>query len=591
MKRFGLLFLFIHLFVNIEGKSDIIIDNQNSFDALQEQIVDLIIKGESNISVVLRPGEYYFKENHVNLSNINSPNLKISIRGEGSVLIPDGITYCNNSIYSGGVSIYSSWMNETNDVSIWGPIRQSDGLVEVLDFNKKLCRLKSSQDLKDNGEQSGYILITQWYKSNVYKIDKIEKGDIYFIATDLSYSSLNKKVYSINDDYNYLKKNPRYRLCNVENLDNIIRIEKGKILLPKGIDKVHEGRVSTFLCLENSSIFQLEIDYLVFYGSTYNYPNSFITFKSVQSTNISINNCSFFGMHNNVISIVNTNNVSVSNNKFKDIYLTGIQSDNRSCNIKVINNSFFNAGLGLRNTFCVFCTGDNYLISGNKLENYGYGGIRVGLWYLSPQYNKSNGIVEKNTLLFPDSYINIISKDGLMDGGAIYISSNNEKAIVRNNYIQGYAGAGGNRGIFCDDGASGFEIYGNVVINIAHNDLCIASRREPSVEKKKDSQSNISKSNVNNLIRDNLIDGGIMFKGHESFFNGCLKGTNYILLNINDKKPNNAIENIWVVHNDVVILKKGFSKNRFIISKSDYRRLAKSKEWNYLKHFVSIAGE
>lgn len=588
MRQF-LLIIFLLIGTTIaEGRTTLVVHDQPSFDLLPQKITETIRIGEMYIDICFLPGKYFFKNKHLSFIGIQHADLTIRIKGNKAILIPEGKNYSNGDDKKGALSIYHGWMNEKNDISIWSPIIQADNLVEIVDLDNKLCRLKSSLSLKDSEEGTQSILLTQWYKSSTYSVKKIKNNYIYFNAPDLSYSAYKKTEYSINDDFNYFSKYPRYKLCNVDESANAqsIVVNNGKIVLPQGISEVHECNVSTFLYVENCSISSFKMDGFEFWGSSYGYPEAFITFKKTQAPNIEISNCSFYGMHNNVVSILNSDNVTVTNNYFKDLYHSGIQSDNGSANTRVINNSFEDAGLGLSNTFCIFCSGKNYYIYGNKLTDYGYGGIRVGLWYLNKQYGKSNGVVENNTLLFSEDYMNAIYKNGLMDGGAIYISTINDKAIIRHNYIDGYRGAGGNRGIFCDDGAMGCEIYGNVILNIGKNDYCIASRREPAVEKKNDPRSSVLKSNVNNVIRDNLIDGKILFKGHESINNGCVKGANYVVLADGADAPVNQIENIPSLEDDIIINNAVGSDKLIRVPRDNFRIMRKSKEWRFLQNYV-----
>lgn len=573
-----------------EGKTVISITNQQAFDLLPKKIEELVSQGENKIVISLSAGNYIFKDKHIRLTNIDNPRLSILIKGNNTILIPEGKTYIDGDLFEGVFSIYHGWMNGKNDISIWSSMIQSNQLVEIVDFEKKLCRLKSPIPLKDAEREAQYILLTQWYKSNTYCVTKIKDNYIYFIASDLSNSSYKKTEYSINDDFNYLSKYPRYKLCNVADSDNAqsILIKNGEFVLPFGISEVHECIASTFLYLENCNLGFFKMEGLDFWGSSYGYTDAFITFKETKAPNIEIHKCSFYGMHNNVISLLNTNNVIIAKNTFYDIYFTGIYSDNKCQNTRIINNSFFNAGLGLSNTFCILCCGLDYYIEGNKMENYGYGGIRVGIWYLTPQYNRPSGTVENNTLVFTNTYLKRISTDGLMDGGAIYISTINDKAIVRYNYINGFSGAGGNRGIFCDDGALGYEIYGNVILNISRNDYCIASRREPAVEKRNDSRSELLRSNINNTIRDNILDGKIMFRGHEDTDNGCEKGANYVVLTAGKEPPVNQIDYIHQLKSDVIIKNIIIKDNTIMVPRTNYRAMKKSKEWHILRQYLKL---
>ena len=587
MHKLCLIIAMTLLCIYTEGKSVVSVTDQQSFDLLPQKVEELISRGENKIVICLSAGNYVFKDNHINLTGIDNSRLSIIIKGNNAILIPEGKTYSDGEKYEGVLSIYHGWMYGKKDLPIWSNIEQSEGLVEILDYENKLCRIKTPNTIIDSKGDNKHIQITQWYKSKAYNITELKDGYIYFTAPDLANSSYKRSEYNINDDYNYREKYPRYRLCNVnDNNEDVLTSINGKIKLPIGITEARDCKASRFLFLENCKIKQFEMKDLEFWGCSYGYPDSFISIKDTKSCGITIRGCSFYGMHNNVISLVNCGNVTIENNYFQDIYHTGIQSDNRSNNTRVVNNVFFNAGLGLSNSFCVICAGKDYYVSGNVLHNYGYGGIRVGLWYRTPLYNKPCGIVEKNRLLFDKDYMSWISVNGLMDGGAIYISTINDKAIVRYNYIDGFGGAGGNRGVFCDDGALGFEIYGNVIRNIMLNDYCIASRREPSVEKRVDPKSELERSNINNTIRDNILDGKILFKGHESFNNGCQKGANYIMLTQGEEQPQNVIANVDLMSEDKMIDVIAFNGSNYIVLKPDHKKIRRSECWKYLKQYV-----
>lgn len=96
-----------------------------------------------------------------------------------------------------------------------------------------------------------------------------------------------------------------------------------------------------------------------------------------------------------------------------------------------------------------------------------------------------------------------------MDSGAIYIFTQNDGAVIRNNYIHDYVGMKDNRGIFCDDGAYGFTITGNVIRNVP-NSYSIDSRLCLNVETQ--AGSVVKKVNYNNIIRNNRVDGPVRFE-------------------------------------------------------------------------------
>lgn len=532
-------------------RTTIVVNNQTEFDGLQEKLTNTIKTGKRNIYVTLLPGTYVTKEKHVALNGITAADTKIHIKGEDAILIPEGSEYHDGDAYQGTFSTDNSWMSGTEDMETWSYIQYADGLVEVLDTIKKLCQIKCKDTFPKNTDfGNAYILIPHWYQSSVYKIDKIDRQYIYFTADDLKKSSYGG--YNVNDDYNYSKKEIRYKLCNVEIGEDYLHLSHGKVHLPNGITSVWEGKTHNFLTIQNCKFSSVDINGICFLGKAFDESKSAIEIKNSSCKELRIHKCSFYGMRGNVISVTASPNVRIDNNRFEDCYHYGIKSNNESANTVVEKNSFKSMGKRMNNTPCVRCQGTNYRVSDNVFLNFGYGGISTGVWYKSKMKQPCVGVIENNDLSFDQDYLDHIDNYGIMDGGAIYIATKNAGSIVRNNYIHGISGMKSNRGIFCDDGASNIEIYGNVITGIA-NSRCIDSRRATFVERSSSSESGVERANVNIIIRDNVVDGSIRFEAHEDSDNGCVKGTNYILPAQDGKVPQMTIDHVAIQEDDIIL--------------------------------------
>lgn len=527
--RFVILFSCCLFVVTIASacRTTIIVNNQAEFDQLQEKLINTIEAGKRSIYVTLAPGTYIAKEKHIFLKDLNADDTKIHIKGNKIFFIPFGREYHDGDAYQGNFSIDNSWMSGLKDIETWSYFRYADGLVEVLDTVENYCRITCNEAFVDNTDYSNaFILIPRWYQSSVYKINKIDGRYIYFIADDLKKSSYGG--YNINDDYNYGKKDIRYKICNVATNADCISVVDGEVHLPNGVTAVWEGIIHNFLTIKNCKFSSVEISGIQFIGNAYSKSNPAIYFKDSECKSVRIHRCGFYGMRGNVISITASPNVSIDNNQFEDCYYNGIKSNNESANTVVEKNSFKLMGKRMTNTPCVRCQGTNYRVSDNVFLNFGYGGISTGVWYKSKMKQPCSGVIENNDLSFNQDYMDHIDNYGIMDGGAIYVATKNAGSIIRNNHIHSISGMKSNRGIFCDDGASNIEIYGNVITGIA-NSRCIDSRRATFVERSSSSESGVDRANVNIIIRDNVVDGSIRFEAHEDPDNGCVKGINYIL--------------------------------------------------------------
>lgn len=577
--RFVFLFVCCLFVVTIVSacRTTIVVNNQTEFDGLQEKLTSSIKAGKKDVYVKLLPGTYVAKEKHIMLKNITAMDIKIQIKGKGAILIPSGSEYHDGDMYQGTFSVDNSWMSGTIDVETWSYIQYADGQVEILDATEKACRIKSKNLFPTNMDYSNaYIMIPHWFRSSVYKIDKIDQQYIYFVADDLKESSYGG--YNVNDDFNYGKKNIRYKLCNVETRDDYLRVIDGRVHLPKNINTVWEGTTHQFLTIQDSKLASVEIAGIQIHGNAFAESNPAIYIKNSECKEIRIHHCGFYGMRGNVISVTASPNVIIDNNKFEGCYYYGIKSNNESTNTIVEKNHFASMGKRMSNTPCVRCQGTNFVVSDNTFVNFGYCGISTGIWYKSDKKQPCFGLIEKNNLCFDHDYLSHIDNYGIMDGGAIYIATKNDGSKVRYNYIHGFSGMKSNRGVFCDDGAYNIEIYGNVITSIV-NSRCIDSRRMAKVESSKTPESDVDRANVNIVIRDNIVDGGIRFEGNEEPNNGCVMGTNYFLRMENAELPKNIIDNVSVEGENTTLNYTGEKRGRVGLASESIRQLKKTSVW------------
>ena len=554
------------------------IRTQSQFDNLNTIIHDAVADGVTDVEVVFLKGTYYFKDNHLVLGDIKNPAFKLRLKGDGVVVVPEGRTVETDKVmdeYDYNSSVVS--LSRGGIVNTWSETEYADADVEVLDVERKNCRLKYSGSvlLKESDCKSVYIMITAWCRAYYYKVQKIEKGYVYFVADNLA-EGINwvkdRNGYNVNNDYIYAKTFPRYRLCNTE---------------PLNIGRVHICEAQTFINDVGGSLKSLSISGFTFLGNKNvgnadNPQNSLLFFDNVVSKGVIIRRCKFIGHNTKILSIRKTNDLTFDDNYVAHNFRWGIYSYNSSNRTTVTNNDFEYNGESMSYDRCVTCCGSDYYIANNKFTNYGYCGISVGMWYGGVMENKPKGIVENNVLVYTDDWMRNVWKHTIMDSGAIYLWTKNKGTIVRYNVIKNYGGAKDNRGIFCDDGAFNIELYGNVITGVT-NSYCIDSRRVASVE----SQSiDIDRSNVNIVIRDNLVDGRIRFEGNEEDNNACVLGNNYYL-QVKETKPIvNTVKNVDVSGDNILLDQMGEKNDRVVVTRRSYNNLRKSPEWKLLKKQV-----
>ena len=178
------------------------------------------------------------------------------------------------------------------------------------------------------------------------------------------------------------------------------------------------------------------------------------------------------------------------------------------------------------NSFCTTGSGTDFYVAYNTFLDFGYSAIGLGYGYLNEHKHEITALAEHNQLTYSTAWAAHPDQHCLMDSGAIYVSTQNDNTIIRDNQILSYNGMKGNRGIFCDDGAFNLEIYGNRIIGI-DNDYSINSWRCKRIEQ--DPQSQVQRTNFNIRIYDNVVNAPILFDPREDTDNGCYIGSNRFL--------------------------------------------------------------
>ena len=507
------------------------VNTQSEFNALPENIRLAVSNGATDIQVELAPTKFQFKDNFLNWKDLQWPDVAITIHGDNTTIAAGGAALRNGQDYTRKFNHGNGYTAaDSTDIPLWGDLHEADGLVDILNTDTKLCRLPYA-DIADQDEAdcaNTYINVTQWYKSSVYKVQRIERGNIYFTAADLSYND-SRHAYNVNLDNAYSAVHrddgglmPRFRLCN-STLDSgqLVCIRNGKISLPQGVEQVQECTATRLITITNSRLRSLTLSGINFCGNRDN-GLYLISMKNVKAADsIAINGCHFSAIRSGVIQAESCSNLRVAQCTFRSCYRNGVFAY-QSADTRVTHCTFDNMGLACINTHSIRCSGQDYYIAYNEFRNFGYNGIALGTWWQAEKTMPETGVVEHNHLYYTPEYMASCLKRTLMDTGAIYFYTQNDDATVRRNLIHDYTGACDNRGIFCDDGAAHMRIYENIIFNTP-NCYSIDSRSTPNIAKSKKSKTNTV--NFDNKIYDNTIDGPIRAESREKN-NQCRFGPN-----------------------------------------------------------------
>ena len=440
------------------------VSTQAEFDGLNTTVKKALAAKPSQLTVVIEPGTYRFRDDHLDLSGLKCPDTELRIEGEGAILVGTAPEVKTSPFY------------------------RASRVVEVVDADKKLCRIKTGKRLGGSGKL--YVQVTAWYRLFTCPVTEIKKGYIYFTCEQLARNGL---MYNINGDVSFGRKLPRYRL---------MRVQESSAPVSSAFFKVTDcdfRRVSL-----SGLTFDTNAD-----GRSEYAKDCLIRFYMGRFESAEVSRCSFRSIRTDVVRIAYSDRVTVKGCRFEDCGRIGVLSYNHSAGTVVEDNVFERMGTYGEFNPCVRCSGTDYRIGRNRFTDYGCCAIGVGMHFSEKMEHPSSGVVEGNTITQTASYRKDAPMNLLMDTGAIYVWTQNVSLEIRDNVITDISGPYDNRGIFCDDGTVNTVIEGNTILRIA-NSYCIDLRRALSVETRADSQ--IRKVNVGNRLGKNTTDGKIRFE-------------------------------------------------------------------------------
>lgn len=468
------------------GKPYVIpIQDQSAFDSLNGAIVRAVNSGEREIVVAIGRGVYRFHENHIDLRQKQWDDISVTIRGEDVIIVGDG--------YDGAFR-RSDFRTD---------VCYLDGQLGKIDFSTRMERARSAVrisgekgrletgDRKLNpGRCSGvYVRITQWFTSRLYPVLRIDRGVVTFEAKDLKRYGM---FYEPNADLYYGQQVPRYRLYNLPSTD---------------APSVHACEATCFLYLAGCRFSSFTVEGLSFVGNAAG--KTLVDFYHCKAGVYRIADCQFRNLLSHAVYMSGTSDVTVEKNLFTGCERNVVHADMNSKHARILSNRFIKNGTAGEQSFNIVCRGEDFLVKDNYLEDFGYSAIGLGLHYSTPVETQVTGVVENNEICQSEEGFRNAPREGLMDGGAIYVWTQTHGVTIRDNLIHDINGPSGNRGIFCDDGTNHVTIVRNTIRGVA-NSYAIDIRRVASVEKLPDSQ--VSRTNVGNRVEGNRVEGKIRFE-------------------------------------------------------------------------------
>lgn len=496
MSRF--LYVLLSLLLVFPGRAEgrvgrLLIRNQLDFNRLDAGLDSLCREPLDSVIVSFLPGTYFFREGHITLSGLRAPHLRIVLDGNDAAFIGEGETVASGTC-TGPYRWEDSWYSYPGfePYLFAGPV----GECQFFPIPTRLSfdRFKIPADEPDLTEEEAtdvYVIVTQWFLGARYKVDKIQGGYIYFHA-------LGPYPTPWYTELRYGRCLPRYQLLNhpsrLESIsgDRLKTRDAGKVLF--------RSAASNFLSVRDSRIGSLSVEGCRFLGNAGQ--DTLVKFSSVQADSLAIRSCLFRGIRGTGVGATASSGLRFCGNEVSEGFLSALVSDFRSPGTVVTGNLFQNNGLAFTNAPVVLCQGPDLLIAHNRFVDFTYSAIGVGVHYTVPSGLVTSGRVEYNEISHSPSFGQKPMRS-LIDGGAVYVWTQNRDLTIDGNYIHDIYGYHGNRGIFCDDGVVNVTVRNNLVLKI-ESSYPIDVRKYFKVSRRKGTR--VKKGNLNNRIYGNFVD-------------------------------------------------------------------------------------
>ena len=469
-----ILFFFLQLSLFPAVAGSVRIRSQEEFDGLGERVLSQL-QTEDSVHIILEPGLYYFEERHLVLEGLSCPKASITVSGAEAVLVGRGTPGHMPKFDQGFVNL-----KNLRAFDPLGSVRKAGFWPVRVPFREALyvLRGKGLPDVSESEATGMKIVLSQWFVGAVYDVVKISRGWIYFRRVPYR-----TRIWS---ELRFGRCLPRYMLFS-----------------PRKATSAYPCSASNFLSLQNSRIGSVVMEGIHFLGNGEG--DRLLRFSGVEADSVVVRGCTFEGIRSRGLLVEGTDHFRLHDNAFCRGALNQVYVDKTSDDARIERNRFIENGLLMTNDPIVDCKGSHFLVRGNYFEDFSYSAIGTGLHFTDTAGLVTSGVIEKNEICLSERYRQAPMRS-LIDGGAIYVWTQNKDVTIRENYIHDIAGPHGNRGIFGDDGVVNLKIVDNTVLRV-RGSYAIDVRRVHRVGRRKESA--IRQVNIGVVIRDNTYDGRV----------------------------------------------------------------------------------
>ena len=450
------------------------VTSQRDFDRLDERIDSVLATGERSIEVCFEPGTYFFGEEHLKFSEIEAEGVELRLVGNGAVLV--GSRNSEDPAFENGFVD----LDKRHSFDALAPVKKAGFWPIHIPFSKSVyaLRTKGEADVSEADAAGMKIILSQWFVGAVYDVVKISKGWVYFRRVPYR-----TRIWS---ELRFGRCLPRYMLFS-----------------PQKAASAYPCAASNFLSVDDSRFGSLVLEGFHFLGNGDG--GRLLRFSGMEADSVVVRRCTFEGIRSRGILVEGTDHFRLTDSDFREGALNQVYVDKTASDARIERNRFIRNGLLMTNDPIVNCKGSGFLVRDNYFEDFSYAAIGAGLHFTDSCGLVTSGVIEKNEICMSEAFRKPPIRS-LIDGGAIYVWTQNKDLLIRENYIHDIAGPHGNRGIFGDDGVVNLRVCDNTVLRV-RGSYAIDVRRVHRVGRRRNSA--IRRVNVGIVIRGNTYDGRI----------------------------------------------------------------------------------
>lgn len=450
------------------------VTGQRDFDRLGERIDSVLATGERNVEVCFEPGTYFFGEEHLKFSEKDAKDVSLRLTGNGAVLVGSRSSEDPSPAFGNGFVD----LERQCAFDALAPVRKAGFWPIHIPFSKGVyaLRAKGEADVSEADAAGMKIILSQWFVGAVYDVVKISRGWVYFRRVPYR-----TRIWS---ELRFGRCLPRYMLFS-----------------PRKAASAYPCAASNFLSVDDSHFGSVVLEGFHFLGNGDG--GRLLRFSGMEADSVVVRRCTFEGIRSRGILVERTDHFQLMDNDFREGALNQVYVDKTASDAIIERNRFTHNGLLMTNDPVVDCKGSGFMVRNNYFEDFSYSAVGAGLHFTDSCGLVTSGVIEKNEICMSESFRQPPMRS-LIDGGAIYVWTQNKNLLIRENYIHDIAGPHGNRGIFGDDGVVNLHICDNTVVRVKDS-YAIDVRRVHRVGRRRNSA--IRRVNVGIVVRGNTYDG------------------------------------------------------------------------------------